>query len=49
MERNIIRIDEFGNVTLPNDITNVCKLSGLPQDVYKDIMWNYKEYLKLYK
>lgn len=23
MERNIIRIDEFGNVTLPNDITNV--------------------------
>ena len=23
MERNIIRIDEFGNVTLPNDIANV--------------------------
>lgn len=23
MERNIIRIDEFGNVILPNDITNV--------------------------
>lgn len=23
MERNIIKIDEFGNVTLPNDITNV--------------------------
>lgn len=23
MEGNIIRIDEFGNVTLPNDITNV--------------------------
>ena len=23
MERNILRIDEFGNVTLPNDITNV--------------------------
>lgn len=23
MERNIIRIDEFGNVTLPNNITNV--------------------------
>lgn len=31
------------------DITNGCKLSSLPQDVYKDIMWNYKEYLKLYK
>lgn len=23
MERNIIRIDEFGNVTLPNDLTNI--------------------------
>lgn len=32
-----------------NDITNGCKLSGLPQDVYKGIMRNYKEYLKLYK
>lgn len=31
------------------DVTNGCKLSGLPQDVYKDIMRNYKEYLELYK
>lgn len=32
-----------------NDITNGCKLSSLPQDVYEDIMHNYKEYLELYK
>ena len=32
-----------------NDITNGCKLSGLPQDVYEGIMWNYEEYLELYK
>lgn len=32
-----------------NDITNGCKLSRLPQDVYEDIMWNYEEYLELYK
>lgn len=31
-----------------NDITNGCKLSGLPQDAYEDIMFNYNEYLKLY-
>ena len=32
-----------------NDIINGCKLSGLPQDVYENIMWNYKKYLELYK
>lgn len=32
-----------------NDITNGCKLSGLAQDVYEDIMHNYEEYLELYK
>ena len=31
------------------DITNGCKLSGLTQDVYENIMCNYKEYLELYK
>lgn len=32
-----------------NDITNGCKLSGLPQDVYEDIMWNYRKYSEQYK
>lgn len=31
------------------DITNGCKLSGLPQSIYLDIMRNFNEYLELYK
>ena len=40
---------QYSGVINMNDITNGCKLSGLTQDVYKDIMRNYKEYLELYK
>ena len=42
------KLQNIGVINM-NDITNVCKLSGLPQDVYEDITHNYKEYLELYK
>lgn len=32
-----------------NDITNGCELSGLTQDVYEDIMHNYRKYSEQYK
>ena len=40
---------QYSSVINMNDIINGCKLSGLQQDVYKDIMRNYKKYLELYK
>lgn len=40
---------QYSGVINMTDIINGCKLSGLPQDVYKDIMWNYNKYLELYK
>lgn len=40
---------QYSGVINMYDITNGCKLSGLPQDVYKDIIRNYKKYLELYK
>lgn len=39
---------QYSGVINMNDVTNGCKLSSLPQDVYEDIMRNYEEYLELY-
>lgn len=40
------KLQKSGAINM-NNITDGCKLSGLPQDVYEDIMWNYVEYLEL--
>lgn len=31
-----------------SDVTHGSKLANLPEDIYEDIIWNYKKYLEQY-